>query len=118
MNRASYGTESLAINTLIAGDFPRVTRKVTIAAGTALPMGALLGQITASTKYVLSLAASSDGSQAPSAILAEDLDASGSDRQAIVYFTGEFRSDGMTFGTGHTASSTRGALRALSIFTV
>lgn len=118
MQRASYSTESLAVTTLIAGEFPRITRKVTIAAGTALPKGALLGQITASSKYVLSLAASSDGSQAPGAVLSEDIDASGSDREAIVYFTGEFRADGMTFGTGHSASSTRAALRALSIFTV
>lgn len=118
MQRASYSTESYAVATLIAGDYPRITRKVTIAAGAALAAGALLGQITASGKYVLSASASADGSQAPSVVLAEDIDASGSDREAIVYLTGEFRTDAMTFGTGHTASSTRAALRALSIFTV
>ncbi|MGF7175852.1 head decoration protein [Azospirillum doebereinerae] len=102
---------------LIAGDFPRVTRKVTIASGAGLLIaGTLLGRITASKKMVKSASASSDGSQTPNAVLAETVDATAADAEAIVYFTGEFNADQLTLGTGHTADSVRDGLRDLSIF--
>lgn len=102
---------------LFAGDFPRVQRKVTILAGAgALTPGTVLGRITADGKYRLSASASSDGSQTPNAVLAQSLTVGGTDAEAIVYFTGEFRSERLTFGAGHSAASTRVGLRALSIF--
>lgn len=102
---------------LFAGQFPVVTRKRTIASGAgALKRGTVLGRITASGKYVKSLAASEDGSEDPIEILAEDVDATSADKQAITYLTGEFNASELTFGTGHSAASTRDALRALSIF--
>lgn len=106
-----------ALPTLIAGDFPRITRKRTIASGAGvLAAGTVLGRITASGKLVKSASASSDGSQAVHAILAEDVDASAADIEAVVWFTGDFNPDAMTFGTGHTATSTRDAFRDMSIF--
>ncbi|ALG71131.1 hypothetical protein VY88_03060 [Azospirillum thiophilum] len=102
---------------LIAGDFPRVTRLVTIAGGSGLlPAGAVLGRITASKKLTLSASAAGDGSEAVRAILAEPVDATDADVQAIVYLTGEFNPDQLTFGAGHSAVSAADALRALSIF--
>lgn len=69
-----------------------------------------------SGKYKKSLAAATDGSETPIAILAEDADATSGDADAIAYYTGDFNSDAMTFGTGHTAANTKDALRARGIF--
>jgi hypothetical protein len=118
MTSASFSSmTSQPLPSLIAGDFPRVTRLVTIASGTGvLPAGAVLGRITASKKLTLSAAASSDGSEAVHAVLAEPVDATAADVQAVVYFTGEFNADQLTFGVGHSAASAADALRDLSIF--
>lgn len=107
---------SYAPDNLIAGEYPRVARKVTIATGANLAQGSLLGKITASGKYVLSASAGVDGSQTPDAILAEAADAATADVQAIVYFSGEFNELALTFGAGHTADAVRDGLRAKSIF--
>lgn len=66
-------------------------------------------------KFLKSLAAATDGSQRPDAILAEDCDASAGDAEALAYFTGDFDENKVTFGTGHTAASTREALRTKGI---
>lgn len=108
--------ESLSFLNLFAGDFPRVTDSVTLISGQNLARGAVLGRITASGKYTLSLSASSDGSQTPVAILADAVDASGGDKAAPVYLTGEINSAALTFGTGHTAASAKPGLRALGLF--
>lgn len=107
---------TLVNSSLINGEYPRVTKKVTIISGQNLSEGALLGAITTSGKYNLSLQAAADGSQTPVAVLAHAVDATSGDKEAIVYLTGEFNSAAMTFGTGHTASSVQAALRDLSIF--
>jgi len=64
-----------------------------------------------SGKYVKSLAASTDGSQYPAAILSEDTDATSADKTTVIYITGRFNSDAVTFGTGHTLASTKDDLR-------
>jgi hypothetical protein len=64
-----------------------------------------------SGKYVKSLAASKDGSQTPVAILATNVDASGGDKTAPAYFTGEFGVEMVVFGTGHTAASVNATFR-------
>lgn len=46
---------------LLAGEYPRIERVVTIAAGADLAKGAVLGQITASGKFKLSASGSSGG---------------------------------------------------------
>lgn len=68
-----------------------------------------------SGKYVLSLAAATDGSEVPVAVLAEDADATSADVTTVAYLTGEFNSTAMTFGTGHTAASVEAGLRDLGI---
>jgi hypothetical protein len=78
--------------------------------------GTLLGKITTGGKYTTSLSASSDGSQTPVAILANDVDASAADvTNVLVYTSGEFNERAITFGTAHTAATTRDALRARGI---
>lgn len=90
--------------------------RVTLLSGQNLKRGALLGKITASGKYTLSLSASSDGSQTATAVLAEDCDASGGDKLAVVYLRGRFDAGAMTFGTGQTVANTREPLRDYGIF--
>jgi hypothetical protein len=69
-----------------------------------------------SGKYLKSLTAAVDGSQYPDAILGEDADATSADVEAMSHIGGEFISDYMTFGTGHTAASARDDLRLRGIY--
>lgn len=68
-----------------------------------------------SGKYVLSAAASLDGSQDPDAVLARATDATSADVVTDIYEAGEFNENAITFGAGHTAASVRAALRAKGI---
>lgn len=101
---------------LIAGEYPRIERIISIASGSALTKGSVLGRVTASGKFILSESDATDGSETPDAILAEDVDASAEDKQAIVYFSGEFNETALTLGTGHTLESIRAGLRSKSLF--
>lgn len=107
---------SLTHDNLIGGDVVgAVTESITLDTGN-LTRGALLGRITATGKWVLSLSAAADGSQTPRAILAEDADATAADVVTIAYMSGEFNTAAMTFGAGHTAASVKDGLRGLGIF--
>lgn len=66
--------------------------------------------------YKIVNSANVDGSAAPRAILAADVDASEEDKTAPVYFTGEFNEDALTFGGSDDADTHREALRELGIF--
>lgn len=101
---------------LVVGEHPVITRSGTLASGQNLVRGALLGRITSGGNLTLSLAAAGDGSQTPVAILAEDCNASGGAATCVFYEAGEFDPALMTFGTGHTAASTRDGLAARSIY--
>lgn len=109
-------TAAFAIDRLIAGDYPVVTRTETLLSGQSLTRGALLGKITADGKLTLSLSASSDGSQTPYAILADDVDATAGDKICGIYLSGEFDESQVVFGAGHTADSARAALRDANIY--
>lgn len=116
---ATFGSEgAFAYDNLIGGEAHRLVRKGTLISGENLTRGALLGRITASGKLNLSLSAAVDGSQTPFAVLTEDCDASGGDKECLYYAAGEFNELAMTFGTGHTADSVRDALRDLGIHLV
>lgn len=67
--------------------------------------------VAAVDKYVLSLAAALNGSQVPAAILAIDCDASLGDKSTTAYFSGEFNTAKMTYGSGHTAATVEAAFR-------
>lgn len=101
---------------LIAGEYPRITRKVIVGTGANLVAGSVLGKITATGKYILSASAAVDGSQVPEAILAEDAAALSADVQAVAIFTGEINELAVTLGVGHTLASIRDGLRNKSIF--
>ena len=112
----SVTDESHVYDALLAGDFPRVTKKVTVLSGQNLVRGAVVGEVTANGKVLLSLTAAEDGSQTPSLIMAEAVDASAGDAVGVAYATGEFSEDALTFGTAHTKATTEAALRARGIF--
>ena len=101
---------------LFAGDFPRVQKVVTIKAGANLTRGAVLGVVTTGGKYTLCATgtgddAVTDGSKDPVAILAEAAAAKDTDTKAIVYLSGEFNADALTFGANHTAVTVETSLR-------
>lgn len=103
---------------LFAGDESHVASDpVTVAAGSNAPgtlllRGTILGQVTASGKYVVSTSAASDGSQTAHAVLAADCDTSGGDVVAPAYFSGVFADFACTFGPGQTQATVEAQLRA------
>lgn len=101
---------------LRAGDFPVRFATVTIAAGEVLEEGSVLGEVTANEEYKLSASAATDGSEAPSVVLWEDVDATDGAVPAEVMLTGDLRSAALTLGEGHTIESVRKALRRWSLF--
>jgi hypothetical protein len=109
-----------ALNTapdhLIAGEFPRICRLVTITGGAVYAAGSVLGMVSASKHFRLSVAAANDGSEVPDVVLAHAVDATQGDVPAHVYFTGEFNSGALTLGAGHTPLSVSAAFRTRSIF--
>lgn len=114
--KPSFSTETSSPDLLIAGsNIGIITRDVTLVSGQNLTRGALLGKITASGKYTLSLSAASDGSQVPVAILVHDTDASGGDQKTAIYESGEFNAAALTIGAAHTVASIRDGLRDLGI---
>lgn len=59
--------------------------------------------------------AATDGSNKVYGVLAEDVDATAADAEAVVYLTGEFNEDALTFGTGLTKANTKEEARAKNI---
>lgn len=115
--QATFSTEgTLSHDALIAGNAHLlVGRKVTITAGQTLVRGAVLGKVTASGKYALSLPDAADGSEAPDLILAEDCDATSVDKSVLAYARGDFNGRALTLGAGHTVASITEGLRAKGI---
>ena len=68
---------------------PNYTREVvTLLAGTAYPVGAVLGRITASGKYKLATSGGTDGAQTAPAVLLYAVDATLADATGIVVARG------------------------------
>lgn len=109
-------TETYTPDNLLAGEYPAVTDIVTILSGQNLARGTVLGKVTASGKHVIVNSANVDGSQAPVAVLAEACDASGGDKQALVFLSGAFNEDALVFGGTDTVATHRAALRDLNIY--
>lgn len=112
---AAFSTSTNQPDRLVAGDMELVPRTITVLSGQNVVRGTVLGKVTASGKYVKSLSASSDGSEVPDLILAEDCDASAGDKTAVAYATGIFAEEALTIGTAHTAASIREGLRVKGI---
>lgn len=116
---ASFSSATHTPDRLIAGNSALLHAiPITVISGQNLARGALLGKITASGKYNLSLSAAADGSQAPVAILVDDVDASAGDKAGLAYIRGDFNASAVIYGTAHTAASVEAALRDLGIFLI
>ncbi|MEF3068072.1 head decoration protein [Pandoraea apista] len=107
--------ETYVPDQLIAGNLKIVTDSVTITGG-AFKRGTVMGVITTSGKYTQALAAATDGSQTPTAILADDSDASAGDVTGGVYLMAEVNGNALILGTGITLAAAKTALRAVDIF--
>ena len=118
MTTALFRTEgTFTHKNLHRSDYPRVQRKVTLLPTVAvLPVGAVLGKVTANGKYNLSLSAASDGSQTVNAILIQEAPINVADQEVLIEISGDYIATELTFGAGHTAASTRDAARALGLY--
>jgi hypothetical protein len=116
---ASFEQASYTPGDIIAGNHDElVGEKITIISGQNLTRGTVIGKVTASGKYKVSLAADTIGSETPDLILAEDCDASGGDKSAIAYSRGDFNAQKLTIGTGHTIASIKEGLRVKNIILI
>jgi hypothetical protein len=88
-----------------------ITTGASIAAGDQFVLAAALG----SGSYVLATATATDGSQTPTAILADYSDPTAGAVQAPVYLMGEFNTNAMNFGAGISVTAAKAALRPLGI---
>jgi hypothetical protein len=109
-------TETYTPDKLFAGDFDVETSAGTLIAGQNLVRGAVLGKITASGKFNLSLSAAADGSQTPFAILAADCNAAAADQVCSIYLSGTFNQSALTIGAAHTAATIKDGLRDKGIY--
>ena len=118
MSDPSFAQATYTPDRLIGGNKKLITRDVTLTdlgATGALLRGTVLGMITASSIYGISLSAVIDGSEVARAILAKDSDPSGGDVVALIYDEGEFNEDSLTIGTAHTVATIREDLRAVGV---
>lgn len=117
---AEFNSETaLAHDKLFASDFPRVSEKQTLLSGAGdLTAGSVLAKDSGNAnKLVLVNDASATASiQSPYAILADDVDASAADAEAMVFLAGHFNEEALTFGGDDTAADHRDALRDLGIY--
>lgn len=114
---AAYSAGTPVTDPQIIAGGTYTTRVVTILSGEVRDAGSVLGKITASGKYKLSASAAGDGSQTPALVLAQDIDASGGDKQALCYETcsGGVVSSALILGAGHTIASIRDTMRDIGL---
>ncbi|ALI04589.1 head decoration protein [Pseudomonas sp. FW306-02-F02-AA] len=101
---------------LSAGAFPVMIDSAVIATGQKLSRGAVLGQVKASSEYVLCTAAATDGSEVPKAILDQATDTSKGAQAAPIRLTGEVLAHQLILGEGLTLAQAKAALRSLCLF--
>lgn len=65
--------------------------EITLTAGTDYKLGAVLGQVTSDSKYVMNNPGNSNGSQTAAAVLLEDVDATSADAKGLALVRGPVR---------------------------
>ncbi|WP_308721027.1 head decoration protein [Komagataeibacter xylinus] len=102
---------------LVAGNCKIVTQPITIGASQTLLRGAVLGKVTATGEYILSVATATDGSEVPCAILVEDVTtAAGATAPGDAYVMGEFNTNYMTYDASWTVATLTEAMRPYAIY--
>lgn len=114
----SFSTETYSPDRLIAGDYPVVTRTMTVLTGQELVRGTVLAKDSGNGDKLVPVDSGSGTAsiKQPFCVLAQDVDSSGGDVAAPVYLSGEFNEGELTFGGTDTADTHRDALRALNIY--
>ncbi|MAY72071.1 MAG: head decoration protein [Halomonas sp.] len=108
--------ETFTYDNLFAGKIQPVVAGSETITGAALARGTVLGLVTASGKCVAVNDALINGAENVYAVLAEDVDASGGDVEAAVYYTGEFNETAVAFGGDDTVADHKQAARNIGIF--
>ena len=101
---------------LVSGPLQLVTDTKTITGGKVYKRGTVLGVVTASGHYQPSVKTATDGSEVPSAILVDDVDATAGDVLGGVYLMGEFNGHRIIIDNSWTVETVAQALRPSSIF--
>lgn len=110
---------SFVPDSLFAGNkVPVATEGITLAKSQGIvKRGTVIGLITASGLAKAADSTKTDGTQTPYAILADDLDTTGTvDVKATAYISGYFNKDALTFGGTDTVATHKVALRTLGIY--
>lgn len=116
---ASFKSEGFTPDGLVARNATLlITEPIVLISGENLVRGALLGKITASGKYKLSLSTANDGSEVPAAVLVHDGDATSGDINTLAYTRGDFQADALTLGASHTIASVKAGLADKGIFLI
>jgi hypothetical protein len=105
---AGYRIEDFNEDELLDPTVPMIDQPATIANGQNLVRGSVIGRITASKKWVLSVAAANDGSQVPRAVMLHDL-VTTADTVTGVAVGGSFIASSLVLGAGHTIETVRAA---------
>ena len=112
---ASLRTETFDPDNLLMGADARA-EEITLTDGEVVVRGHVLGRVTATGKYLISLNAAIDGSEIARVIAAEPLSPSGSDGLMLGYLEGSFNQDKVTLGTGQTIANTKDDLNDVNIY--
>lgn len=109
--------------TLFAGtEIPAMTTSVTLLFDQGvLKVGAVLGKVTAPAdpnlgKYKLVDAVATDGSEVATVVLAEEVDTTGADQEAVAYTSGLFNYDALYVADGDTVLAHQEELRSGNIY--
>lgn len=95
---------------LIAGNLKLVTEDVTIGASQTLVRGSVMGKVTATGAYILSVATATDGSQTPIAVMVDAVTTTSATGKGSIYKMGEFNSNYLTFDSSWTAGTLAAAM--------
>lgn len=108
-------TDSVGVDQLKAGNFPVVTKPVTLST-VAFVRGSVLGIITATSVAVLVDSDAVDGSAVAQGILMDSAEVTTGTKSGIMALTGDFEQGSLTFGGTDVAADHEDALRNKSIF--
>lgn len=104
-------------NGLLLSNYGVMAETIVIAAGSGKAVrGTVLGMVTATGKYRPCDASATDGSQVPSAILADQVDATTADAKTAGYLAGQFDGSLVVLGPGWTLQQVADALRRWRLF--
>lgn len=90
--------------------------KKTLLSGEVIERGEVVGLVTATGKARAAVAANGDGSAVPYGIAVHDMDATGGDKDLLVYIAGHFNENQLIIGAGLTVAGIREGLRGKGIF--